>query len=121
MKKMKLYANSFTDEKNTAHRLEYFLLIRSAEQGKIYGIEITKTDAAGNMEKTRWKVCVKAGMKQKAFCSDWQRDWHFLLHWRHYAMIIFPKGNLERSLKWCRRHPDRTTVSFLKRYGFIFL
>ena len=53
MKKVKLYANSFTDEKNTAHRLEYFLLIRSAEQGKIYGIEITKTDAAGNMEKPR--------------------------------------------------------------------
>ena len=51
MKKVKLYANSFTDEKNTAHLLEYFLLIHSAEQGKVYGIEITKIDAAGNMEK----------------------------------------------------------------------
>ena len=33
------------------HQLEYFLLIRSAEQGRIYGIAIRKTDAAGNMEK----------------------------------------------------------------------
>lgn len=51
MEKMRLYTKSFTDERNAVHQLEYFLLIRSAEQGRIYGIAIRKTDAAGNMEK----------------------------------------------------------------------
>ena len=51
MEKMRLYIKSFADERNAVYQLEYFLLIHSAEQGKVYGIETTKTDAAGNMEK----------------------------------------------------------------------
>ena len=51
MEKVKLYSKSFENDEQGTFHLSYFLLIRSAEQGKIYGIEITKTDAAGNMEK----------------------------------------------------------------------
>lgn len=50
MEKMKLYTKRYTDERNEVHQLEYFLRTCSAEQGRIYGIEIRKNDAAGNME-----------------------------------------------------------------------
>lgn len=50
MEKMKLFTKSFTDEKNAVYQLEYALLIRSADGGKVYGIGIKKTDAAGNSE-----------------------------------------------------------------------
>lgn len=50
MEKMKLYAKSFTNEENAVYQLEYGLLIRSAEQGRIYGVSVKKTDAAGKQE-----------------------------------------------------------------------
>ena len=50
MEKMKLYADSFRNEENDVFQLEYFLLIRSAEQGKTYGVSIAMTDAEGTIE-----------------------------------------------------------------------
>ena len=50
MEKMKLYTKSFTNEENAVNQLEYSLLVRSAEQGRIYGVAVQKTDSAGIQE-----------------------------------------------------------------------
>ena len=50
MDKVKLYSKSFENEENMKFHLNYFLLIRSAEQGQIFGIAIHKTDDCGVTE-----------------------------------------------------------------------
>ena len=47
---IKLYHRSVETEETT-YQLEYSLLVHAVEQGKIYGVCIGKTDAAGNKEK----------------------------------------------------------------------
>ena len=50
MEKMKFYTkNSVTDE-NVSFQLDYSLVIRSAEQGNIYGVAVKKTDSLGIQE-----------------------------------------------------------------------
>ena len=51
MEKIKLYTKSAVDENNVSYRLEYFLEIRSAEPGNIYGLEVVKKDEVDNVEK----------------------------------------------------------------------
>ena len=51
MEKIKLYTKSVVDENNVSYRLEYFLEIRSAEPGNIYGLEVVKKDEVDNVEK----------------------------------------------------------------------
>lgn len=50
MEKMKLYEKCFSDEQNTLYQLEYSLVVRSAEQGKVYGVAVQKTDHEGEKE-----------------------------------------------------------------------
>ncbi|MBQ3567321.1 MAG: hypothetical protein IJA25_00125 [Anaerotignum sp.] len=50
MDKTNMYQKSFTDEEMSVCRLDYSLLIRSAEMGQIFGVSVQKTDAFGVME-----------------------------------------------------------------------
>ena len=50
MNKIHLYSKMFSDEEQSVFHLNYFLLIRSAEQGKAYGVSIAMTDAEGAVE-----------------------------------------------------------------------
>ena len=45
MEKIKLFEKHFTNENNEVFLIEYFLMIRSAEMGKTYGVMVRKTDA----------------------------------------------------------------------------
>lgn len=50
MNKRKFYTRSFMNHEQAEFQLDYFLLIRSAEQGLVYGVAVQKTDASGNVE-----------------------------------------------------------------------
>ena len=50
MNKRKLYTRSFMNHEQAEFQLDYFLLIRSAEQGQVYGVAVQKTDASGIVE-----------------------------------------------------------------------
>ena len=50
MEKIMLFQNNIVNEENMLFHLEYSLLIRSAEWGKSYGVEIVKSDARGIVE-----------------------------------------------------------------------
>ncbi|MBR4284415.1 MAG: hypothetical protein IKT48_06900 [Anaerotignum sp.] len=47
MEKVKLYSKSFENEEKMMFLLNYFLLIRSAEQGQVFGVAVQKTDGFG--------------------------------------------------------------------------
>ena len=51
MEKVKLYTKNIVNENNVSCQLEYSLMIRSAESGSIYGLEVLKKDHEGNAEK----------------------------------------------------------------------
>ena len=46
MNKIHLYSKMFSDEEQSVFHLNYFLLIRSAEQGQTFGVAVQKTDAS---------------------------------------------------------------------------
>ncbi len=50
MEKVKLYSKSFENEEKMMFHLNYFLLIRSAEQGQVFGVAVQKTDGSGMVE-----------------------------------------------------------------------
>ncbi|MBQ7104068.1 MAG: hypothetical protein IJN89_08425 [Anaerotignum sp.] len=50
MNKTNMYTKSFTDEEMSVCRLDYSLLIRSAEMGQIFGVSVQKTDAFSVVE-----------------------------------------------------------------------
>ena len=50
MNKVKLYSKSYENEEQRIFHLSYFLLIRSAEQGQIFGIAVQKSDNFGVSE-----------------------------------------------------------------------
>lgn len=50
MDKMRAYTKHFVDEAQMTFQLDYFQLIRSAEQGQVYGIAVQKSDASGVIE-----------------------------------------------------------------------
>ena len=50
MDKVKLYSKSFENEEQMKFHLNYFLLIRSAEQGQVFGIAVQKSDDSGVVE-----------------------------------------------------------------------
>ena len=50
MNKVKLYSKSFENEEQMVYHLSYFLLIRSAEQGQVFGIAVQKSDDSGVIE-----------------------------------------------------------------------
>lgn len=50
MDKVKLYSKSFENEENMKFHLNYFLLIRSAEQGQVFGVAVQKSDDSGMAE-----------------------------------------------------------------------
>ncbi|MBQ8733662.1 MAG: hypothetical protein IJY76_04110 [Anaerotignum sp.] len=66
MEKMKLYTKSFTNEENAVNQLEYSLLVRSAEQGRIYGVAVQKTDSAGIQE----EECVEGLCESREEAED---------------------------------------------------
>ena len=50
MNKVKLYSKSYENEEQRIFHLSYFLLIRSAEQGQIFGVAVQKADDSGVTE-----------------------------------------------------------------------
>ena len=50
MNKVKLYSKSFENEEQMVYYLSYFLLIRSAEQGQVFGVAVQKSDDSGMAE-----------------------------------------------------------------------
>ena len=50
MNKVKLYSKSFENEEQMVYHLSYFLLIRSAEQGQIFGVAVQKEELSGMTE-----------------------------------------------------------------------
>ena len=50
MDKVKLYSKSFENEENMKFHLNYFLLIRSAEQGQVFGVAVEKEELFGMEE-----------------------------------------------------------------------
>ena len=50
MEKVKLYTKSFENEEQMIFRLNYFLLIRSAEQGQVFGVSVQKSDNSDVIE-----------------------------------------------------------------------
>ena len=50
MNKVKLYSKSFENEEQMVYHLSYFLLIRSAEQGQIFGVAVQKEELFGMEE-----------------------------------------------------------------------
>ena len=50
MDKVKLYSKSFENDEQGTFYLSYFLLIRSAEQGQVFGVAVEKEELFG-MEK----------------------------------------------------------------------
>ena len=50
MDKVKLYSKSFENEEQMVYHLSYFLLIRSAEQGQIFGVAVQKEELSGMTE-----------------------------------------------------------------------
>ena len=50
MNKVKLYSKSYENEEQMLFHLSYFLLIRSAEQGQVFGIAVQKSDDSGVIE-----------------------------------------------------------------------
>ncbi len=50
MDKVKLYSKSFENEERMMFHLSYFLLIRSAEQGQVFGVAVQKSDNSDVIE-----------------------------------------------------------------------
>ena len=50
MERVKLFSGSFENEEKMTFHLGYFLLIRSAEQGQVFGIAVQKSDDSGVIE-----------------------------------------------------------------------
>ena len=50
MEKVKLYTKSFENEEQMTFHLNYFLLIRSAEQGQVFGVAVQKEELYGLAE-----------------------------------------------------------------------
>ena len=50
MEKVKLYTKSFENEEQMTFHLNYFLLIRSAEQGQVFGVAVQKEELFGMEE-----------------------------------------------------------------------
>ena len=67
MKKKKLYTKSFRNEENVVYQLEYSLTIRSAEQGRIYGMAIQKRDSVGNQEEEAFEELCENREEAEAF------------------------------------------------------
>ncbi len=50
MEKITICRKSFRDEQNKAYDLDYSMLIRLEEGGRVYGVEIKKRSADGTLE-----------------------------------------------------------------------
>lgn len=51
MKNILLYGKNCMSEEEAVYRLEYSLLIQTAEHKEVYGVSVCRTDEAGNQEK----------------------------------------------------------------------
>ena len=50
MNKLRLYTKQFVNEKQAEYQLDYSLLIRSAEQGQVFGVAVQQRDVSAVVE-----------------------------------------------------------------------
>ena len=51
MERLKYYEKNIVTEEKNVYRMEYSLLMQSADGGNCFGVAVQKTDAEGNLEK----------------------------------------------------------------------
>ena len=69
MEKVKLYSKSFENEEQVLFHLNYFLLIRSAEQGQVFGVAVQKSDNSDVIEEDAVEGLFESRDEAEAFLS----------------------------------------------------
>ena len=88
MRKTLIYKKRVQDETGREYILWYSLVIRVAEHGRIYGVEIEKTNEYGRQE----RALIAGISEEKKETREQKRGISSLHRWRFLFLCIFHKN-----------------------------